>query len=648
MSCALLLLGIGRTAAADADHVNLVPENALLGITIRNVEDLGKKGDALVDKTGWNAPDRPSRLFVMLLEFLGIKTGVDLQSAGGLVLANPREAGVEEPFTGPGMEKLPVAIVPIKDRDEMGANFGLKKGELKADTIATTKLAGILGGSLDGVLYVHGNHLYIGLNDKAVLSVAKGKPCHHLLTAQQKKSMIDADLFVFVGARAWGKEWDNVPEQIKQLLPDASHGGDEALNKQLLDSIGSLQHVFLGLNLHDEGASVKLITLLDRKNASARKIMESVQSGEGASDLSGLPEGRVIGAEAFRGNGARNVLLARALLYSLMTLPGRGPAGLISAADRTTYLGVFAELWKLLEGHRLAVYQNDREEQQGLFAAVAILDANDPEKLLQEIRQLMRLGDGKDLKLGKDGSGDDAVQMQKMIRDLGDEEFEVRATATTRLELVGQAALPFLEKALDSTDPEIRHRAEEIKKQIVASTEQRRKELLETSLPRPVRPSFTFIPGVQKLEGKPVDVIRIKLSDADAALAQRLRLLFGPDWDKLRLVIHEKQIVVLLGSEEKLLQAALVNLKEGRPGLARSTNQEAFVRHTAKGRKAELHLSLHTTAALIEARDLKDPLKTPAHPALTSLALSVDGDALQLEVWLPVEELKVILNEWKP
>jgi hypothetical protein len=181
----------------------------------------------------------------------------------------------------------------------------------------------------------------------------------------------------------------------------------------------------------------------------------------------------------------------------------------------------------------------------------------------------------------------------------------------------------------------------------VASVEQRRKELLDNTLPKPVRPAFTFIPAAQTLEGKRVDIIQVKLADSDAELAKRLKLLFGPDWDKLRVVAHEKQIVALLGSDEKLLQAALVNVKENRPGLAKAKSQQAFTRLTEAGRKTELHLSLHTARGLIEAEDLKQPVKNPAQPALTSFGVFVDNESLQADIWLPVPELKVILERVK-
>lgn len=52
--------------------------------------------------------------------------------------------------------------------------------------------------------------------------------------------------------------------------------------------------------------------------------------------------------------------------------------------------------------------------------------------------------------------------LEKWIEALGDPEFDIRETASRRLTEAGEKAIPLLEKARKSEDPEIRHRAGEI------------------------------------------------------------------------------------------------------------------------------------------------------------------------------------------
>jgi hypothetical protein len=50
-------------------------------------------------------------------------------------------------------------------------------------------------------------------------------------------------------------------------------------------------------------------------------------------------------------------------------------------------------------------------------------------------------------------------ELQELVRQLGDGDFTIREKATARLQEIGTAALPLLEKASASDDPEVRQRA---------------------------------------------------------------------------------------------------------------------------------------------------------------------------------------------
>ncbi len=47
----------------------------------------------------------------------------------------------------------------------------------------------------------------------------------------------------------------------------------------------------------------------------------------------------------------------------------------------------------------------------------------------------------------------------------------------------------------------------------------------------------------ETLDGQKVDVVGIKLADKEFAAAKQYEKLFGPDWNKLRLAVHGKQVV---------------------------------------------------------------------------------------------------------
>jgi hypothetical protein len=57
-------------------------------------------------------------------------------------------------------------------------------------------------------------------------------------------------------------------------------------------------------------------------------------------------------------------------------------------------------------------------------------------------------------------------EIEALIRDLGAEEYRTRSRAEKRLVDLGLPALPYLEKALGSPDPEVKWRAREAMEQI--------------------------------------------------------------------------------------------------------------------------------------------------------------------------------------
>jgi len=114
-----------------------------------------------------------------------------------------------------------------------------------------------------------------------------------------------------------------------------------------------------------------------------------------------------------------------------------------------------------------------------------------------------------------------------------------------------------------------------------------------------------------------------------------------PDWNEVRLAVHGKQVVVLFGSDQGLLKATLKNVKDGRKGLGEAKRLEAFGKYADPGRKMEAHVSLQTLMASTED-DWKALSQAGFERALTSFALTVDPDRLQLDLWIPIAEAKVI------
>ncbi len=639
LSTAALLAWATVATAAPPGALDLIPEDAAAGLAIRNLDDLIKKGDKFVDDGGFGKDMRPSQLFTLFYTSQGISDAVDQNAGAAILVANPEILGVELfKNNGPDFDvllRLSVAVVPFTDADKIGACFEIKKGSLQPGKVVKGK-----GKDFGTFFTVRDKHLIYGNEEKVVAAVAKAKPVGSALTADRRKALNEADAVLHLNPQALGDQWALFLKELEGQFVGAAGGDEQKVAHELVEGLAEARYVVFGLRV-DDGLGVSVgIGFPKNKNEATKKLLTTLETGPGASDLNGLPEGRVVAAQATKGDGARNTAIVKVFFQGFAQTKL-----LLSASERTNFAGVFAEVWQRLKGSRFAVYHNADETKHGLFSVLAILDTDDPEQFLKEMRKLAHFADGESFDLSaKNPRKDDVAAVEQLIRDLGSDKYEVRESASTKLGIIGDAALPYLEKALKSDDAEVSRRAQALKTSIEDSAELRKKELLvKEAIPR-VRPTFVFVPKAETADGHKIDVVGVKVADKEFAAVKQFTELFGPEWNKIRLAVQGKQVVVLLGSDQELLKAALKNVKDGKKGLGEAKHLAAFAKQADPARKVEFHAALQALTVETEA-EWKALKQADAKPSLTSFALTVDAERLQLDVWIPIAEAKVIAKK---
>jgi hypothetical protein len=628
-----LVLVFGATAApAETGMLDLIPQKAAGGLAVPNITAFKKQLNRFIADIDPNAPLQADLLFAMLYQSVGIQGGVDENNSAAVVLANPQAAGLKE--VGPNFEQLMVVALAFTDRDKMAANFGFKEGELQPE-----KMASANGQRFARFLYVRGKHLFFGKNEKAVASVAQGKPLGAELAADRRKALAKADLLGHVGPGAWTQEWTKILKDLETSLDRNADKEEREVVRQFLQGMAHVKHGFAAVHL-EGGLGVSFLAIFPKEgNPAARQFLKGLAGSGGPARLTGLPHGNVLAALGAGGAGDRNALITKVFLNAL--LQNTPAKKVFSRADRPTFVGLFTEVWQRLRGSRAAVYQNLEEQKLGLFSVVAILDTEDPVKFIADMRELAHIADGKALDLStQTGRDTEGPKIEALVRDLGDRRFRVRQSATTKLRLLGEPGLPYLARAMKSGDLEVAMRARQLSAEIEQAASQRRKELLKKDLPRLVKPTFAFVAKAEQRGGSRIDVVTVKLADRDVAAVPQFKQLFGPDWDKIRLAVHGKQVVALLGSDVRLLEDTLANLKGGKPGLAGWKVLAPFDRQRHPARRYEAHLSLQRALALVMGTPKGQPAKQ--EPALTSWALTVEPDHVQVDLRLNSTDLKAI------
>lgn len=626
---ALLLLPFAGRARAQT-VLDLVPADATAGIAIRNLDELAKRGDEFVNAAEMQNIFRPSQLWLMALQFLGVNGGVDLKNSAAVVLVPPEKG--QDAMNLPNLDRLLVVILPFTDLDALSANFGFEKGQLKPGKIQAGK-----GTNFGQIFYARGKHLYIANSKYAVSRVLESKAGRKELSAEQKKAVNDSDLFIHVNPRSMGKEWDSFIDNLRREFGKLDDAAEQQVIEQFLDALGDVRYG-LGTLRVDRGLGVSLLAVLGNEKKGGREFLKALGSSSAAASLKGLPDGNVLAIQASQGDGRKTGVIAKVLFdWVLKTLVQ--DRRILAAVDQPVVVGVFTEVWTRLRGSRLALYKNPAESEQGLMSGVAILDTDDAGKFLADLRILARIADGKGLELNPKEKSKPAVDIEQLIRDLGDRQFHVRESASLKLRLLGEASQPLLDKARRSVELEVARRADRLYRQIAEGAAARRKELLSADVLRSIRPTFAYIAEAEKRQGHTVDVVRIQLAERDVPRAKPfMQQLLGPEWHNLRLVPRGKQVIAFFGSDLDLLNETLKNLAADKPGLEASAAVKAFQRQAQPSRKIELHLAMASLLALIDPTGAR----APGRAVVSSVGLSVGADYLRLDIWVPSQEFSVI------
>jgi hypothetical protein len=314
---------------------------------------------------------------------------------------------------------------------------------------------------------------------------------------------------------------------------------------------------------------------------------------------------------------------------------------LASEAQRPHLVNLFGEVWQRLEGSRSALYQNEDPERDGQFSTIAVLETKDPARFLSDMASLATFVNASEL-LSRGEEEIDAKTIGELIVQLGDDSYAVRQTATTKLGLLGPAALPELERAAKSNDPETKFRAVAIRDQILAGEAQQREDLVKNDLLSRIKPQFAWFPKKEIRDGRAIDIVQMLLVDDDAQYSGPLRRLLGPEWDKIRLATVGKRVVVLLGSNTAPLDQAIADLEMPDKGLTTDPLLATFRDRAGNDQTAELHLSLGQTQRLLAPAAPADD--KASEPAMTSVGVRIKPDRVRLEFFAPYSEAKAVVG----
>jgi len=616
-----------------ADALDIVPKDVFAAVAIRNLSELIEQGDEFNDKSGLRIPIRLTDVYDSVTTSLGIRDGLDKNGAAALMLFTPKVR----------MNTV-VLAVPVSDLKVMAANFGISRERLVDGGVLDRRAIRGVPKQLPSsgrYVAVRGNHVLLGGDPKLVELAAKGQTLRESLANEDRETLATDDIFIFGNVKSarddWGQQPDGLEKQLDGLPPDEA----KAL-RQVIGATYDLNYIAVGASL-DQGLGATVVLRFEGDRS--RDILSRLGGGRSGTSLTGLPAGKVLAAHASSVNGEKTVALVRALLRMLLKSFDIETDDFISASQRTNLVGVFGEGWQRLKGSRTAVYETP--ERDGLYSLIAVLDTDDAKQFVADMTGLTRFINASGLSPEDVDETIDDETIQKLISELGHDEYRARQMASTKLGLVGKPALPALEKAMTSTDVEVRFRARAILQQTKESLAAEREDLLKGNILSRIRPNFVYFPEEETRSGSPVDVVQLQLQTDEARFAAGLRRFLGPEWNKLRMTTVGNHVVVLLGSNAGLFEKAITDTSSGKAGIHDPSHNASFRNRAHPKRIVEFHISLVRAQQLLgHGANVVKPADEPT--STTSFGLTIAPQCVRLDIFAPFKEANIVIEESTP
>ncbi len=379
-SVVLLAVGVTPVRAEPLDHV---PRGAAMAIVIPSIKRTGERLDQFVNDSDLWPGARPSIFLPMLTSQFGLSTaGLNNDAPLACVLADRR---VLDPANNTGFrwEQQSVLAAPVGDLTMMLQPFGLKPNDLAGPKAVKA------GGRF---MTLRGKTLYVGMNAAAVESVANGKPLPGLIAQARRQPFTDGDILVHVGAEAWGEIWSDLLRDVREVFALGEDFDEESKRTatRLVDTLSSVRFAVANIKL-EGGLGVTIDTFFDPESADkVAAFLNDMRGGDGRSHLTSLPKGDALALYAATGNGAKNALGARILLSRALSQTS-GLDGLIPEAYHRHVVTALEQVWRELRGSRAGVYRVGNSGQTGHVALIAVLDTDDPQRLLKQLPDMLKL-----------------------------------------------------------------------------------------------------------------------------------------------------------------------------------------------------------------------------------------------------------------
>src|SRR5262245_749349 len=294
ISCILTFVLANHAAAQTM--LELVPRESAASIAIRNLDELIERGDKLLNDTAIKVPIRPSQVFAIGTQFIGVNQGFDRKRPAAILLLAPDKDGHANDLQW--LEKGLVPVLPFTDADAMAGNFGIAKGAFKPMSIHSTGRKDFVNSYATRMQ----NHIALSGAEATLKRLHQLKPVTGALDPAQRKLFDDGDVVLHLGKYLWKLDNAGLAKEIASKV----RPGDDPKEKEFADlfaaGLNDVDNGFIGVSLKDGIDGHFLATV--PKDSKAAFLLSLLRKQRKSSTLHGLPDGNVLFAQASSGDSS--------------------------------------------------------------------------------------------------------------------------------------------------------------------------------------------------------------------------------------------------------------------------------------------------------------------------------------------------------
>ena len=634
--------------SADAQQptmTEIVPQSASHALIFRNVNELKQRGDEVTAELGFNSG--MSTLFSMIGAQLLVTGAADDNLPCGIMWFEPELIG--EPEVKQTWQKPVAAAVAIADTKKLAESLKVDHEKFRAGMIIEKDHSAF--GHKSRFYRMIDRYLWVVSHEKLYDVLKDTRPLAQMIPRSRLESVDLADFLIEISAKSRELKQDASQERAEQWIKsreDLDTAEADAIREWFSIVYSASYGVFTGRV--DRGLELSLQVFFDQDASPElrQRILKFSPPAEGVT-LAGLPSGDLLFGHAARTDSTG---IHAALTAVIREYNGTWWSGLrqvqdrkfISQLEQLKLLGLFGEIWPLTSRYKAGLYREENVAAHGLVSMAAILKTDNPDRLIRELEMLASIIDRTAFDAGskvEDGANTEAL-VRKLILQLGNDDFQRRQSATTRLVLIGEPALTLVAEARLSRLPEVARRATQIEKLIQEELKVKRDAALGSSVLAQAKPVFIFHPAAEQRVGISVDIMEVRVNE-QSELKYGLPVLAGPQWSRIRLVKFDQHVAVFFGSNMERLDEMIANVLSLERGIDVALPETPYGAPLLSMRGAEVQGSFARMTRLVSGQQLTAKEREELDdPELSSASVTIEPDFLAVEWRVSLPDLKAI------